>query len=75
MDVTISGNGACIVDFWCVTGWLGWLAGWLAVAYISNKPRAWLARAEVGFASAPDRRSLARSYEAERASNASEAAA
>ena len=27
MDVTISGDGACIVDFWCANGLAG-LAGW-----------------------------------------------
>ena len=31
MDVTISGDGACIVDFWCANGWAG-LAGLAGLA-------------------------------------------
>ncbi len=69
MDVTISGDCACIVEFLVCgmglgLGWAGWAGlGWLAAAYINNsynshKPRACLARAEFGFASPAYRRSI-----------------
>jgi len=32
MDLTISGDAACILDFRVSTGLAGWLAGWLGWA-------------------------------------------